>query len=273
MAQHLFRDRPGYDLVNALFSRIKGGGGHGRVWICRSDPVDPPTPLKDVASATIALVTEGGLVPPGNPDGLEPSCATSVGRYSLEGVDDLTGEHFESIHAGFDHTAANEDPDRLVPLDALRALEREGVVGRLHPTLYSTSGHEGYLYVFRHLGRLIAEEMNGVGVEGAIVTATTGTGTRSGAAMTKELERAGICTVLITVFPLVAMVIGTNRIVRGEGMAYPVGDPGLPPHEERALRLRLARRALRALACPVEGPTVFQGEAQAEGESRPEGKE
>ena len=44
------------------------------------------------------------------------------------------------MHAGFDTTAANADPNRLVPLDAARALERAGPFGALHDAFYTTSG-------------------------------------------------------------------------------------------------------------------------------------
>ena len=50
------------------------------------DEVAPAAPLADPAKARIALVTEGGLVPKGNPDGLESSRASKYLRLSLEGL-------------------------------------------------------------------------------------------------------------------------------------------------------------------------------------------
>ena len=75
--------------------------------------------------------------------------------------------------------------------------------------------------------------------------------------MAKELERAGFPTATVTSLAAVAMKVGANRIVRGHRFSHPCGQPGLPPAEERAWRVELIRRALRALSTAVEGPTVF----------------
>ena len=45
----------------------------------------------------------------------------------------------------------------------------------------------------------------------------------------------------------VAKAMGPCRIVKGQGIVYPVGDAALPPEEEQELRRRLVRRALEAL--------------------------
>ena len=76
--------------------------------------------------------------------------------------------------------------------------------------------------------------------------------------MAKELERAGFPTATITSLAAVALKVGASRIVRGNRFSHPCGQPGLPPAEERAWRLELVRRALRALTTPVDGPTVFE---------------
>ena len=76
--------------------------------------------------------------------------------------------------------------------------------------------------------------------------------------MAKELERAGFPTATVTSLVAVAVKVGANRIVRGNRFSHPCGHPGLPPAEERAWRVELVRVALRALATPVEGPTIFE---------------
>jgi glycine/betaine/sarcosine/D-proline reductase family selenoprotein B len=78
--------------------------------------------------------------------------------------------------------------------------------------------------------------------------------------MAKELEREGFPTATITSLAAVAVKVGANRIVRGYRFSHPCGRPGLPPAEELAWRVELVRAALRALATPVEGPTVFEPE-------------
>jgi len=93
--------------------------------------VAPNPPVKNMAQATIALVTSGGIVPKGNPDRIEASSATKFGKYSLTGLDNLTSETHQTAHGGYDPTYANEDPDRVVPLDVMRHLEREGKIGKV----------------------------------------------------------------------------------------------------------------------------------------------
>ncbi len=106
--------------------------------IAEKVPVAPP--IKDLSKANIAVVTCGGIVPVDNPDRIQSASATKWGRYDIGKLDALKGGEFKTIHSGFDPTAANADPHVIVPLDTLRALEKEQVFGRLHPYFYSTVG-------------------------------------------------------------------------------------------------------------------------------------
>ena len=46
-----------------------------------------------------------------------------------------------TVHGGYDPVYATEDPDRVVPLDALRAIEKEGGIGEVFGELHSTVGN------------------------------------------------------------------------------------------------------------------------------------
>ena len=76
--------------------------------------------------------------------------------------------------------------------------------------------------------------------------------------MAKEVERAGIPTVLITSLSTVALKVGANRVLQGKRFSYPCGNPTLKREDERAWRLALLRTALRALTTPVTMPTLFE---------------
>jgi glycine reductase len=76
--------------------------------------------------------------------------------------------------------------------------------------------------------------------------------------MARELERAGLATATVTSLTDVALKVGANRVVRGGRFSAPCGDPALPPEAERAFRRAVVETALRALATPVEGPTLFE---------------
>ena len=42
---------------------------------------------------------------------------------------DFTCETHETAHGGHDPVYANEDPDRVIPVDVLRDMEKEGKIG------------------------------------------------------------------------------------------------------------------------------------------------
>ena len=125
-----------------------------------------------MSSATIALVTDGGLVPRGNPDKIENRHATRFGAYSINLVDPLNRDGYEVVHGGYDEVFVNEDPNRLLPVDVMRDLEKEGVIGKLHDRFYSTSGLASVVKSSEKIGKGIAEQLKAGGVSGAILTST-----------------------------------------------------------------------------------------------------
>ena len=136
------------------------------------DPVPPPPPVADLGSLRLALVTEAGCVPQGNPDRLPTRHANVWLRYDLSAAATLAAGDYESVHAGFDTSAANEDPNRLVPLDAVRELEREGAIGEVHDAFYTTSGVDTPVAVAARHGQEIAAELREAQVGAVILTGT-----------------------------------------------------------------------------------------------------
>jgi betaine reductase len=55
----------------------------------------------------------------------------------------------------------------------------------------------------------------------------------------------------------ISLTVGANRIVPAVAIPHPLGNPELPRDEERALRLSLVKKALRALQTEVAEQTVF----------------
>jgi glycine reductase complex component B subunit gamma len=135
-------------------------------------PVPAPAPVADLSKARVAVVTDGGLVPRGNPDKIAPYAATNWGAYDISALDDLQGENYEVSHRGYDTRYVEQDPDRLVPVDALRDLEKAGVVGKLHDCFISTSGLANPLANSRRLGQEIAQKLKAEGVDAVILTST-----------------------------------------------------------------------------------------------------
>ncbi len=156
--------------VELLLAKI---GGETRTEVAPSaGRVTPAPKVADISAATIALVTESGCVPLGNPDRLPTRHSNVWLRYRLDGVGSLGSDGYESVHAGFDTTAANVDPNRLVPLDAMRELERENAVGGLYEELFTTSGVDTPVAVAATFGCEMAEVLVSAGVRAVILTGT-----------------------------------------------------------------------------------------------------
>lgn len=157
--------------LEMLAARIAGQAPAGEIPLPRFDRVTPAAPLADPGAATIALVTEGALVPAGNPDRLASARATAWLRYPLAG-DGLAADGFQSVHGGFSTQWANADPNRILPLDVARELEREGEIGRLHDEYLTTVGNGTPVSVAKHFGAEWAAALLEDGVQAAILTAT-----------------------------------------------------------------------------------------------------
>ncbi len=62
---------------------------------------------------------------------------------------------------------------------------------------------------------------------------------------------------MCTVVPI-SLTVGANRIVPTVAIPYPLGNPALAPEDEKELRRKLVKKALKALTTEVDGQTVFK---------------
>jgi len=159
-------------LVDMVMAKVTGAPFESEMVPTSFEPIPMPPAVKDLSKARVMLITDGGLVPKGNPDRIEGSAATRWGAYSIEGLDDLKGDDYEISHGGYDPRFVQEDPDRLVPLDAMREMEREGKIGKLHNEFLSTSGLANPLSNTRRIGREMAEKVKKEGIDAVILTST-----------------------------------------------------------------------------------------------------
>lgn len=136
------------------------------------DRVDPNPAVKDITKAKIALVTSGGIVPKGNPNHIESSSASKYGKYDIEGFEDLTELTHETAHGGYDPVYANLDADRVLPVDVLRDLEKEGKIGELHRYFYTTVGNGTSVANAKKFAEEFSKELKADGVDAVILTST-----------------------------------------------------------------------------------------------------
>jgi glycine reductase len=157
-----------------LVARLAGRPVITELPLPRFEKVLPAPPLEDLTQATIILVTEGGIIPAGNPDGIEMSMATKFGKYSLSGLDRMTSERFTAAHGGYDNQYAKADPNVLIPLDVLRELVAEQKIAALGEDFYTTAGNATSVENACRFGKEIARDIRKQHKEkvGVILTAT-----------------------------------------------------------------------------------------------------
>ncbi len=158
--------------VDMLMRKLRGEDPKTEWPLPKYEQVAPAQALASAGNATIAIVTEGGIVHRGNPEKLESGWATKWVKFDTAEEPEMTPDKFQSIHGGFDTTTASAEPNRMVPLDAAREMESEGEIGKLHDYVYSTTGNMGPIASFKQFGEEIAAELTSAGVQGVILTAT-----------------------------------------------------------------------------------------------------
>ena len=158
--------------VAMLLDKLAGRPVRSEVPLPDFPRVAAPPAVGALSRATIALVTDGGIVPLGNPDGIEALAATRWGAYTIQGQAALDPARYDNVHRGYDTTYVKQDPHRLVPVDAARELEQQGAIGKLHETVYSTTGVATTLAHRQRMGREIAERLRAAGVDAVILTST-----------------------------------------------------------------------------------------------------
>lgn len=158
--------------VNMLVAKLKGEKFETEYPMPDFDRVAPNPPVLDIKKAKVALVTSGGIVPKGNPDRIESSSASKYGKYDISGVNDLTAETYETAHGGHDPVYANQDADRVLPVDVLRDMEKEGIIGELHRYFYSTTGNGTSVANSKKFAATFVQELIKDGVQAVVLTST-----------------------------------------------------------------------------------------------------
>lgn len=177
IARGLIRDQfvaqtAGERLVEMVLAKVKGAPFESEMLPTTFAPIPMPPGVKDLRKAKVMLITDGGLVPKGNPDKIQGSAATRWGSYSIKDCADLQGADYEISHGGYDAQFVRQDPNRLVPLDVMRELEKEGAIGELYNEFLSTSGLANPLSNTRRMGREMAEKAKRLGIDAIILTST-----------------------------------------------------------------------------------------------------
>ncbi len=172
MKDEIVEESAAVRLANMILAKTTGQPYETELTQTGFEPIPAPPPVPDLSEATVAIVTDGGLVPAGNPDGMPAIASTIWGAYDIAAVDDLEGADYEVYHRGYDNRHVLNDPDRLVPVDVLKELEKAGEVGKVYEQFLSMTGLANPLANSRRIGREIAESLKNAGVDAVILTST-----------------------------------------------------------------------------------------------------
>jgi glycine reductase len=158
--------------LDMLRARLRGEPFATEMVVRAYEVVPPAPPVGDLAKATLALVTTGGIVPRGNPDRLVRGGADQWFRYSIVGLPALDAGDWDCVHRGFHIELVKENPNYVLPLHVVRDLERASVIGGVYPWFFSTSGVGTAVTNARRMGEEMARELESAGVAAAILVAT-----------------------------------------------------------------------------------------------------
>ncbi|NOX29020.1 MAG: hypothetical protein GXP35_03055 [Actinobacteria bacterium] len=126
--------------VDLLNQRYKQLGFPEYKWTVNEDA--PLTPLiKPLDECRVSMLTSGGV----SHCSLEPWDAFARNDFRLDTVDPMaTAQDFEVNDSYYDTTDANVDLNCVFPIDRLRELDEQGVIGSVAPRLWS--GFMGRIY-------------------------------------------------------------------------------------------------------------------------------
>lgn len=158
--------------VDMLIARIQGKPWETELPIKAAEKVTPAEPIEDITKAKIVLLNTGGIIPVDNPDKIQSASATRWGKYDISGIDRLESGVFKTIHAGFDPTEADQNPNVVAPIDALKQLEKEQKIGELHPYFYTTVGTGTTQSEASRMANEIADELIAADINGIIMVST-----------------------------------------------------------------------------------------------------
>lgn len=164
--KNFFADKTGAErAVEMLVKKLKNESFETEYPMPTFDRVEPGKAIKDMSKAKIALVTSGGIVPKGNPDRIEASSASKYGEYSIDNM-------AETAHGGYDPVYANQNPNRVLPVDVIKDLQKEGRIGEIYPYYYTTVGNGTSVANADKFATEYAQRLVSAGVDAVILTST-----------------------------------------------------------------------------------------------------
>ena len=171
--KNFFEEKTGAErCLDMLLKKIKGDEYKTELPMPIFEKVPPSPAIKDMSKAKIIVMTSGGMVPKGNPDHLEACNCTKYKKYDYECYGGKGVTKGKVVHGGYDPVYGDADGNRILPVDMLTELEKEGRIGELCDFTYVTVGNGMGTDQAAAFGDAIAEELKRENIQGAILTST-----------------------------------------------------------------------------------------------------
>lgn len=158
--------------INMLLAKIKGEPFKTEIELPDNKDVPLAPAVKDLSKATIAIATDGGLYPAGNPDNMPCSNPDVFHPYPIKAGPTLNPEEWTVRHNGYDNSFVLANPNRLVPADAMIKLEEEGYIGELYDGVLSTTGLITTVANSKKIGKEMAAYIKDHNIDAVILTST-----------------------------------------------------------------------------------------------------
>lgn len=167
------REKPAADrAIDMVFRKMLGEPFETELPVELPDRIEPAPPIADLSTARIGLVTSGGLVPVGNPDRLPGGPSQVWFKYEIGHLPTLMAGEWQSVHVGFFTDHVNRNPNYVLPLNVMRALEDRRAIASIYPKYLTTSGRGTTVADARRIGKEMADELNRGDVDAVVMVAT-----------------------------------------------------------------------------------------------------
>src|SRR2546430_96178 len=176
----------------------------------------PFTPFeKDLATATVALVSATGVYAPGQ----QPFPPEDPGDVSYRVIDAATETSALRItHHHYDHTEADADPNIVFPLETLRALVEDGVIAAANDKHYTYGFTARLRELYEQTFPEIADKIERSKTKLALLTAgCPETCHRTIANLAREIEARGVPTLIISASPAATESVRPPRAMTFDG--------------------------------------------------------
>lgn len=127
--------RPPVDYIERTWEQYDSLGYPRYAWVNNTDTPPYTNLKKDLSHSNVALIASGGIYQQGQ------VAFHFKDDFSFRVIPtDVDASELRATHFAYDLAAARKDPNAVFPIDTLRALADQGVIGGLGPNAYTFMG-------------------------------------------------------------------------------------------------------------------------------------